>query len=126
MEHRIIRSAIILFTLSIFVSSCYYDNKEDLYPFDTEACDLDNVTYSETVQPILASSCVSCHQASNPSGGVKLDNYTEVKKVADNGRLWGSINHEAGYVAMPLGGGKLSDCSLLKIKQWIDSGSPNN
>lgn len=126
MEHRIIKSALILFTLSILVSSCYYDNKEELYPFDKAACNLDNVTYSGTIQAILASSCISCHQSSNPSGGVKLDNYTEVKKVADNGRLWGAINHEGGFVAMPLGGGKLSDCSLLQIKQWIDDGSPDN
>lgn len=108
------------------MSSCYYDNKEDLYPFDKDACNLDNVTYSSIIKPILESSCVSCHQQSNPSGGVRLDVYSEVKKEADNGKLWGSINHDEGFSPMPLGGGKLSDCSLLQIKQWIDNGSPDN
>ena len=116
MEHQIIKYSLLL-TIALFISACYYDNKEDLYPFDTESCDLDNVTYSGTVNSILVSSCVSCHQQSNPSGGVRLDNYNEVLKVVDNGSLWGSINHEQGYSAMPLGGGKLSDCSLLQIKE---------
>lgn len=126
MEHRIIKISILTLLLSFLVSACYYDNKQDLYPFDSEACNLENVTFSATVQPILESTCVTCHQQSNPSGGVRLDNYTEVKKVADNGKLWGSINHDAGFTPMPQGGGKLSDCSLLQIEQWINSGSPNN
>ncbi|NPD45450.1 MULTISPECIES: c-type cytochrome domain-containing protein [unclassified Lentimicrobium] len=126
MEHRIIRPIFLAILLPLFFTACYYDNKEDLYPFDTETCDVNNVTYSGTVKPIMEASCVSCHQQSNPSGGVRVDTYEELKKVADDGRLWGSINHEGGYSAMPLGGSKLSDCSLLQIQKWIADGSPNN
>jgi uncharacterized membrane protein len=125
MEARIIKLLFYSALLSLIFSSCYYDNEDDLYPFDpTQSCDTLNITYTNTVKAVLDNSCVSCHQTSNPSGGVMLDTYNNVKVVADNGRLWGSINHEAGYSPMPQGGNKLSDCDLQKIKAWINEGSP--
>jgi hypothetical protein len=110
----------------LLFSSCYYDNEEDLYPFYENNCDTTSVSYSLTVKPILERSCVSCHQASNPSGNVLLDTYDGVKAAADNGSLFGSINHDDGYTAMPLGGGKLSNCSIAQVKSWIDNGSLDN
>ena len=125
MEARIIKLLFYSALLSLIFSSCYYDNEDDLYPFDpSQSCDTMNITYSNTVKVVLDNSCVSCHQTSNPSGGVLLDSYNEVKVVADNGRLWGSINHEDGFSPMPQGGTKLSACELLKIKAWINEGSP--
>jgi len=126
MEHRIIKLSIILAFFSLAFSSCYYDNEEDIYPFYENNCDTTSVSYSLAVKPVLDRSCVSCHQASNPSGGVLLETYDQVKVSAANGSLWGSINHESGYTAMPLGGGKLGSCSLAQIKSWIDNGSPDN
>ncbi|NOR88379.1 MAG: hypothetical protein GQ527_12290 [Bacteroidales bacterium] len=126
MDHKIIKSMVLLSLIALIFSSCYYDNEEDLYPFYENNCDTTSVSYSLTVKPMLDRSCVSCHQASNPSGGVLLDTYEQVKLVADNGRLWGSVNHENGYTAMPQGGGKLSSCSLGQIKSWIDNGSLDN
>jgi hypothetical protein len=55
-----------------------------------------------------------------------LDTYDGVKAAADNGSLFGSINHDDGYTAMPLGGGKLSNCSIAQVKSWIDNGSLDN
>lgn len=123
MEARITKILFYSILAGLLFSSCYYDNEEDLYPFET-ACDTLNVTYTNTVKAIMDNSCVSCHQTSNPSGGVLLDSYDEVVVVANNGRLWGSINHEEGYSPMPLGGNKLADCDLNKIKAWINEGSP--
>jgi len=126
MELKIIKSTIILSMIVLLFSSCYYDNEEDLYPFYENNCDTTSVSYSLTVKPILERSCVSCHQASNPSGNVLLDTYDGVKAAADNGSLYGSINHDDGYTAMPLGGGKLSNCSIAQVKSWIDNGSLDN
>jgi len=126
MELKIIKSTIILSMIALLFSSCYYDNAEDLYPFYENNCDTTSVSYSLTVKPILERSCVSCHQASNPSGNVLLDTYDGVKAAANNGSLYGSINHDDGYTAMPLGGGKLSNCSIAQIKSWIDNGSLDN
>ena len=126
MELKIIKSIIILSMIALLFSSCYYDNEEDLYPFYENNCDTTSVSYSLTVKPILERSCVSCHQASNPSGNVLLDTYEGVKTAANNGSLYGSINHDDGYTAMPLGGGKLSNCSIAQVKSWIVNGSLDN
>jgi mono/diheme cytochrome c family protein len=84
------------------------------------------MTYSNDVQPILEANCYSCHGNGNINGGVTLDNYAGVKAVADNGFLVGVITHAAGYPPMPDGGGKLSDCNINKIKDWINRGATNN
>jgi hypothetical protein len=69
---------------------------------------------------------VGCHSGGNPSGGVSLTNYAEVKIPAENGSLFGSISHLDGYSKMPKGGNKLADCDINKIKSWIDNGVKDN
>lgn len=116
---------LILFAASLFiVSGCYYDREDLLYGNNT--CDTTNITYSQTIRSILTNnSCMSCHAGTGASGGINLDTYANVKAVADNGKLYGSITHAAGYVAMPQGG-TMSSCDIKKIKAWIDAGSVNN
>jgi hypothetical protein len=120
----------IIITLSgmVLIPGCYYDNEEYLYPDNggINGCDTTNVTYAGTVAPILATNCNNCHNPVSPSGGVIVNNYSDLKQYVDNGRFWGSINHDPGYSPMPKGGGMLSNCNLLKIKKWIDNGALNN
>ena len=89
-------------------------------------CNIEDVTYSNFVKPVIDNTCVGCHSGSSPSGGVNLSNYNNVKVYVDNGRFFGAINWESGYSSMPQGGSKLDDCTLDKIKKWIDDGAPNN
>ncbi len=89
-------------------------------------CDTANVTFAATIRPILQLSCTSCHAGGNPPGQVNLSNYSGVKAAADNGKLVGSITHASGFSAMPEGGAKLPDCTINKIKAWVNSGAPNN
>lgn len=90
------------------------------------SCDTSNVTYSGSVQPIIANKCQGCHSSSLAEGGYDLSNYAGVKARVDDGRLWGSVNQLPGYSAMPKNGTKLSTCELSVIKKWIDAGAPNN
>ena len=126
------KKVIIIISVAIAVlfafNSCYYDFESKLYPVGSANCDTTNVTYSITIRNILQSySCLGCHSGSAASGGnIILDNYNSVKTYGQNGRLYGSINHASGYVAMPQGGGKLSSCNILKVKKWIDLGMQNN
>jgi mono/diheme cytochrome c family protein len=87
-------------------------------------CDSSNVTYGVQVTAIM-NNCVSCHNASNPSGNIRLDNYTNVKTQVDNGKLKGSIENTAGFSPMPQGG-KISDCNIAIINKWISEGALNN
>ncbi|MDQ3291528.1 MAG: hypothetical protein M3Q05_09590 [Bacteroidota bacterium] len=128
MHHLRWRSALLwlcLLNLGL-LASCASDNEEDLYP-EPEACDTSAVTFSGTVSSIFQNrGCIGCHATPIASGGVILDNYAEVQKVANNGRLLGAISHAPGYTPMPLGGTKISDCEIASIKNWIDKGTPNN
>ncbi|MDB4107770.1 hypothetical protein N9595_04835, partial [Bacteroidia bacterium] len=88
-------------------------------------CDSVDVKYSKQVSSILGTSCVTCHNATSASAGVKLHDYASVKNYVDNGKLNGSINHLTGYKSMPPTG-MLDACNLAIIKKWIDEGAQNN
>lgn len=107
------------------LQSCYYDNEEYLYP-QSGPCDTLNVTYSGFVAPLLSSQCNSCHNSSSPAAGISTDNYSDLKIIIDNGRLWGSISHADGFSKMPKDRPQLSDCDLLKINTWIGNGALND
>ncbi len=83
-------------------------------------CDTANMTYSTHVKPILQNECTSCHAASNASGGIILDTYNGAKIVAENGKLIGAISHANGFIPMPLGRSKLSNCNINTISAWVN------
>jgi hypothetical protein len=127
---RIFQLFIFLFFVS-FMTSCYYDNQERLYPVvdSSTTCDTTNVTLSQSVMPVLQSRCLSCHGNSTANGlgsGVNLQTYGKLILWVNNGKLEGSINHTRGYVAMPQGSSKIDDCSINKITAWINRGALNN
>lgn len=120
--------------LILSLSSCYYDSTDELNPTlpDVNTCDTTNVimNYTNDIAPIMDQSCgagnANCHQSGNTASGYNLDNYTEVTYTVMDGSLLGTILHENGYNPMPSGGGTLDDCSINKIKSWINHGYPEN
>jgi hypothetical protein len=91
---------------------------------DEEPCDTTNVTYTGVISGMIQKHCLGCHNNNNPLGGLSLEGYNNVLAVANDGRLLGVINHEAGYPAMPKNAAKLSDCKILQTQTWIDNGTP--
>ena len=90
----------------------------------TVNCVTNNMSFSKDIQPILVSNCTGCHNATAPSAGINLTNFTGTKTIS--ARLVGSITHAAGYVAMPTSTIKLSPCDINKISAWITQGTLNN
>jgi len=127
MEHLTIRllKSFIIIGIVIFMQSCYYDNIEDLYPQLPE-CDTTNVTYSNSVWPIINANCTSCHGGGAPAGNIRLENYNDISSAANNGSLLGTIRHEDGWSPMPKGGGKLNNCDIAKFETWVNQGTPDN
>lgn len=115
----------VIVALTGLLSGCYNDNEEDLYP-SAGNCDTANVTYSLTVAPLMADKCNSCHGGNFPEAGIKTDNYDDLKTLAGNGKLFGTINHESGFSPMPKGKPRMSDCDINKIRIWIDKGALND
>ncbi|MBK5286522.1 MAG: cytochrome c [Bacteroidia bacterium] len=118
---------IFVFASAVLLSGCYYDIAEKLYPNNgTANCDTASVNFSMSVNGILQQNCISCHNSSLTSGNVNLDGYAHVKTYADNGKLMAVITHAAGFIPMPQGGNKLSDCEINTIQKWISNGTPSN
>src|ERR1035437_2733509 len=89
----------------VFLTGCYYDSKENLYPsLDNTCTDTVNVTYALKIVPVLNNYCNTCHSGSNPGGNIKLDAYASVKALVDNGKLLSSITHTGTASPMPKGG----------------------
>tara|TARA_Y100001949_G_C15950846_1_gene314646 strand:+ start:55 stop:441 length:387 start_codon:yes stop_codon:yes gene_type:complete len=113
----------------LLVSSCSWNNEEDLYGSTGQICDVSSVTLSGSVAPLLDYNCNGCHSteyASSSGGNIVLDQYSLLKKYVDNGSLLGSIKHQSGYDAMPKSAAKLSACDILTIHTWIENGAENN
>ncbi len=91
---------------------------------DEEECDTSNVSYTAPVSGIIQKHCLGCHSDNNPLGGLSLQGYNNVVAVANDGRLIGTVKHEAGYPAMPKNSSKLSDCKILQLEIWTQNGTP--
>jgi len=108
--------------LTLFLSSCYYDNEDELYPGNIP-CDTAQVTYSIQVEPIISASCASasCHVLGGTGSG-NFQNYSGVKSKVDNGSF---MNRVIVQQNMPPNG-DLSACEIEQLKVWLSNGAPNN
>lgn len=118
----------ILMALFLFagITSCYYDNEEDLYQYIKTDCDTANVTYSLSIAPIMQTYCNGCHSASAPSAGIITSTHAGLQVIAQSGSLYGSMTHASQYSPMPKDSPKVSDCMLSKLRIWIAAGAQNN
>lgn len=112
--------------LAILATGCYYDKEEELYNLNLSVCDTSNVTYVQTIAPIMQSYCNNCHSSTGASGGWVTENYNGLKIVANNGKLLGAVTHAPGFSPMPKGSGQLTNCQIAVIRKWLNDGSPNN
>ncbi len=113
---------VIMAALVISLPACSSDSEDEVAP----DCDLDNVTYSGTIAPIMQQHCNSCHSAAAPQAGVVTANYEGLRAIALDGRLLGSVNHEQGFSPMPKNMPQLDECPRDQIAAWIDAGAPEN
>lgn len=88
-----------------------------------EACDTNQLTYTNAIQGLIKANCESCHSGSNPSGGRWLDSYNDLQTAVNGTQLLQRINRENGVPPMPPGG-PLNDCDLQKIEAWVQDGMP--
>jgi hypothetical protein len=108
------------FASIVILSSCYKDNKEDLYNTGTN-CDTNIISWNKDIQPIVQNSCAlsGCHNTTTPSAGYDFTTFSGVKLMVDNNRFYDVISSGT----MPKGASKLDDCSIEKIKIWIRNGA---
>jgi hypothetical protein len=115
--------------ICLLIAACSKDSEDNLTttPPPVPGCDTTKVTFAGTITPLLGTyGCTNCHSGTSPSGGFVLTSYNGVKAKVNDGRLFGAINHSAGFKAMPQGGNKMNECDINKFKAWIDRGALNN
>lgn len=114
-------TGIIVVATVLLNQGCYYDNEEELYPY--EFCDsLDNATYTNNIEQITKTNCAvsGCHTGTSPAGGLFLDTYQQVKTIGEDGRL----STRALVMQNMPPSGPLSACEMEAIQQWINNGTP--
>lgn len=99
----------------VFLLSC---EKESITIYECTNGTL--TTFERDIFPILDMSCRTghCH--------AQFDEYSYVKKYADNKKLLGAIQHKKGYSSMPPEGAKLNDSIITKISCWVQNGVLKN
>ncbi len=121
---NLLKCATFLFFTVIY--ACTYKKGAISLP-GNNSCDTTSISYQTNIVPILQASCYSCHSGTASLGaGIKLDTYTSVRTYATNGLLLNSILHNGLASNMPKNASKLPDCSINKIRAWINRGSLNN
>lgn len=107
----------------LFVSGCYYDNEQLLYPAPpTSSCDSINAKFGTDVAPIISAKCATagCHNTASAAGGTILETYAQISAKAARIKQRCIIEK-----TMPPGGG-LSPSEIAILNCWISSGIPNN
>lgn len=118
-----------LMPLGFLVALLYSSCKKTELDFVSSNCDAaknTSITFSNDVYPIIKDNCLSCHDAKMHSGGIVIENFTQIAESAKIGELMNSITPFNGNPpAMPKGG-RLTDCQIAIIKNWINQGINNN
>ena len=118
-------------TATMLSTSCASNKKDVLYGCDSTSI----VSYSKIIKPLLDNNCNSCHStaaAMSIGGGTILDDSTGIKNWTDTTGgnipgLWNVCSKENTYPnRMPKNATPLSDCDVLKIKNWIYQGTNFN
>lgn len=124
LKYKRVFPALILIGI-LFLTSCYYDNYEDLYRNIPNQCDTSAVSYAIDIEPWVNNTCVTCHNASIAVPVMDLSTYEGVK--ANAAKMLDRVSQpEGSALLMPQGGPKLDQCKIDKLSVWIQMGSPNN
>ncbi|HEX4926120.1 MAG TPA: c-type cytochrome domain-containing protein [Bdellovibrionales bacterium] len=84
-------------------------------------------SYQSIAANILVPKCVSCHRAGRSQGGVRLDNYDDVRReVRVNNPASSPLYESIESGAMPEGGPVLPANEVAAVLQWIQNGALNN
>jgi len=111
---KIIISTILL--SSVFLTGCYYDKEEELYPNSGTDCNAP-LTYNTGIKTLIDVNCANCHK---PGGNTPdLTTYALVKANIDK-----VTNRAISKKDMPSSG--LSTCNFTKLDNWIKDGALEN
>src|SRR5262249_26976524 len=94
------------------------------------------VTYEQHVLPVLREKCLACHGPDKKSGGLRLHTFTSLMEGGSSGQVVKAGDPDGSPLLlvtshkqepfMPPKSPKLPGASLDLLRQWIQSGAPEN
>ncbi len=118
---------IFILTSITVISSCYYDNFEEINPGAGLTCDTTiSVTFAGTIKPIMESRCGAndgaCHNAGG-TGFYNLGTIEGVNSAITDGVYIESIKHIGIARPMPKNSPtKIDPCDIALIDKWLSTG----
>ncbi|MDX9751101.1 MAG: hypothetical protein RBT71_08495 [Flavobacteriales bacterium] len=117
------RRAAYLLLLSLLMAGtgCYYDNEEALYPGVCEVGEPALPGYwATTVQPLIMTRCAvaGCHVAGGTGTG-DFTQYANVKSAVDNG----TFQYQVFTARTMPTTGPLPACEIQKLEAWVHEGA---
>lgn len=94
---------------------------------------VENVSFSRDIYPLVERRCIKCHGGEFPSEGLSMESYESLVSGSQNGQVIvaGDANNsliiemlESGE--MPKRSSNLTTEQIQLIRQWIDEGALNN
>ncbi len=94
-----------------------------------------NVSFSDHIYPVFQVKCISCHNATNPDGGLDLTTYAAATADLtiiypgdpETSRLVWAIDGRSGVSPMPpIGYRALTINQIDGVKTWITEGAKDN
>lgn len=120
MKMKKIKTNLLLISSVFLLNSCTSDSVSDLTLTDDN---LDPVTYTQKIKPILDNSCVNCHGANNPSANLRLDTYENTRDAVLNRNVIERIALPQGNsLMMPQGGNRLPQNQIELFTNWQNEG----
>lgn len=109
--------------------SCSYDSEDDLIDVPSTSTGSSGqgsgINYIDNVQPIMQSSCVSCHSSPPVNGApFALVNYNQVNQRAN--AILVSMQRQSGAPSAMPPSGRLPQTTINIIEEWIAIGKPEN
>ena len=109
----------------MFGVSCTKDQAQP--PASPSICEGDTISYQNHIKPILDVSCIgsSCHSDIGMAGGISLEDYADVKVIADNGKFLCTIKG-IGILMPPAPVPPLDSAQIQQVECWIEQGALDN
>ncbi len=111
---------------------CASENLQDLSGSDIVPCGDTTLvaTYSGVIRPLIErNKCLDCHSTGGPgttSTGFNYETAAGLRSAHTAGRLLGAVEHRTGFSPMPKGQNRIPECDIVRLKQWVRRGAPND
>ncbi len=118
------RAGLLVLTLCMGVTGCYYDVEETLY--GEQGCDPTPATFGGVIEPLVASNCAEpgCHSGPSPAAGIAFGEHADVAAMAP--LMLERMNRNPGDAGLMPPNRKLDTCDIAAFDQWLADGAPNN